>query len=165
MWAIRNIEKVNKIVILDTTLHPDLSLLMKILLFLVKIPGIRNLIVSPSGLVMCMKTGVYNKKVMTEEVLSAYQAPFISLNDRQVLLKTLTSLNIEELNEIVENISKINVPIAIIFGEKDFLLASDMKKVRDMLPNAGYTILPDCGHFLQVDQPEKLSKLIAEFLA
>jgi pimeloyl-ACP methyl ester carboxylesterase len=38
-----------------------------------------------------------------------------------------------------------------------------MARVCADLPHAELTALPDCGHFLQEDAPERVGELLAEF--
>ncbi len=111
-----------------------------------------------------MKWGVENKKKMTREVIAAYQAPFTTPMTRQVLIKTLAAIDVNEMEEIMQKLPGMDVPIRIIFGEKDLLLAEEMRRLAGELPKAQVTSIPDCGHFLQEDIPERLSELISEFL-
>jgi pimeloyl-ACP methyl ester carboxylesterase len=38
-----------------------------------------------------------------------------------------------------------------------------MQRVQRDRPEAELTALPNCGHFLQEDEPERVAQLIAEF--
>jgi len=60
------------------------------------------------------------------------------------------------------------VPVRIIYAENDRILpevAKTMQRVKGDLPNAEVTSLPNCGHFLQEDEPQRVGELISEFLA
>ncbi len=164
LWAVRNPSKVRGLVILNTFVHPGLSFLEKLVFLTVKIPIIRDWIASPAGISITMKWGVENKKKMTREVIAAYQAPFTTPMTRQVLIKTLAAIDVNEMEEIMQKLPGMDVPIRIIFGEKDLLLAEEMRRLAGELPKAQVTSIPDCGHFLQEDIPERLSELISEFL-
>lgn len=39
-----------------------------------------------------------------------------------------------------------------------------MKRIKKDLPQTEVTALSNCGHFLQEDEPEKISELISAFL-
>jgi haloalkane dehalogenase len=43
-------------------------------------------------------------------------------------------------------------------------VAKTMQRVKQDLPGAEVTSLPNCGHFLQEDEPERVGQLMAEFL-
>ena len=62
---------------------------------------------------------------------------------------------------------KFSVPIRIIYGSKDRILpkvARTMARIQEDLPQAQSTALPNCGHFLQEDEPENIAKLLSAFL-
>lgn len=165
LWAVRNTNKIRKFVILDTFLYPEPSFWVKLSLLPAKIPGIRYWLVSPSGIETMMKWGISRKKVITDELISAYQTPFDSVEARQVLLKIFNSFQFDELKEVIQKLPALSVPISIVYGEKDSLLAPEMRRLKKDMPNALCTIIPDSGHFIQEDQPEKLSELLVEFLS
>ena len=59
------------------------------------------------------------------------------------------------------------MPVRIIYGTHDRILpdvAETMAHVARDLPQAQVTALPDCGHFLQEEAPEKIADLLADFL-
>ena len=164
LWAVRNPGRVSHLVIMNTLVHPDISFLMRLLILAARTPFIKDYLASPAGIAMTMKLGVGNKKVMTEEAIAAYQAPFAGKDARLVLLKTLTALRTGDLEELVQKLPSLEVSVYIIYGERDMMLANEMKKLAEELPHARVTPLTDCGHFLQEEKPERLSELIGEFL-
>ena len=81
----------------------------------------RDYLVSPKGLVASMKFGVVHKDRLTREVLTPYTAPFQE------------------------------APARIIYRENDRALpdvAKTMQRVKQDLPGAEVTALPNCGHFI-----------------
>ncbi len=164
-WAIRNREKLERLAILDTFLHPDLPLIMKLLFFMSRIRSVSNWSASPSGIAATMRWGVANKNALSKEDIAAYQAPFASPESRAALLKTFNDIKIDDLGEIVKKIPGLGIPISIIYGEKDIWLASEMRRIGQEIPDSNITSIPNCGHFLQEDQPERLSELLVEFLS
>jgi haloalkane dehalogenase len=60
------------------------------------------------------------------------------------------------------------VPVRVIYGQQDRLLpdvAHTMARVAADIPHAEVTVLPDCGHFVQEDAPERVGSMLASFLA
>lgn len=56
----------------------------------------------------------------------------------------------------------------VVYGSDDGILpdvAHTMARVQRGLPQAELTELPDCGHFLQQDQGERVGELLARFFA
>ena len=60
------------------------------------------------------------------------------------------------------------MPVHVVYGEDDWLIPQrkeEFRRLRQDLPNARLTVVPDRGHYLHKDQPEKVSQLLMEFLA
>jgi len=128
---------------------------------------VRDYLVSPKGLVASMKFGVVHKDRLNREVLTPYTAPFEDRAAQQALIKAGGGLSIKGLAEIAEKLPDLDVPIRLIYAESDRILpdiAKTMKRLQRDHPNAELTALPNCGHFLQEDEPERLAQLMSEFL-
>ena len=87
---------------------------------------------------------------------------------RQALIKAGSGLSIGGLAHIAKKLPTLGKPLRIIYGEKDFILpdvAKTMARLAKDIPGTEVTALPDCGHFLQEDDPKTVAKLIAQFFA
>ena len=70
--------------------------------------------------------------------------------------------------EIAAWLPTISVPVRVIYGQQDRLLpdvAHTMARVAADIPHAEVTGLPDCGHFVQEDAPDRIGSMLASFLA
>ena len=136
-------------------------------LLALRTPGLRDFLVSPKGLVATMKLGVVHKERMNRETLTPYTAPFETKPARKALIKAGSGLGIGGLAEIAKKLPSLGIPLRLIYGEKDRVLpdvAKTMKRIQTLRPDAELSALPNCGHFLQEDAPERVAELIAEFL-
>ena len=166
-WAIQNPGRVPKLIILNTLVYPETSWAVKLFLIAMKTPGLRDFLVSPKGLVGAMQFGVANKARLNREVLTPYTAPFQTLAARKALIKAGSGLGIRGLAKIARELPGYHTSIRLIYGEKDRILpdvAKTMARLKHDHPEAELTALPNCGHFLQEDDPNQVAKLIAEFL-
>ena len=61
---------------------------------------------------------------------------------------------------------KIKSPTLVIWGEKDAALSKELIADTDEFVDAPYSIkyLPNCGHWVQLEEPEVVNKYIIEFL-
>ncbi len=61
---------------------------------------------------------------------------------------------------------KIRSPTLVIWGEKDAALSKDLIADTDEFVEASFSIryLPNCGHWVQLEEPELVNKYICEFL-
>jgi pimeloyl-ACP methyl ester carboxylesterase len=58
---------------------------------------------------------------------------------------------------------KIDVPVLVVYGEADWSRAEERQRTVKAIPNAELETVPDGGHFLSLDQPERLAAAIKRF--
>jgi haloalkane dehalogenase len=166
-WMLRHPHRVPKLVLLNTLVYPQTSWAVKLFLLALKTPGLRDYIASPKGIVGAMKLGVVNKGRLNREVLTPYTAPFEGPAARKALLKAASGLGIGGLAKIARELPSYQGTIRLIYGENDRALpdiAQTMQRLQRAHPEAELTAIPNCGHFLQEDEPEKVAELISDFL-
>ncbi len=113
-----------------------------------------------------MRFGVSDPRRLTEDAVRGVQAPYETRDARRALLKAGYGLHPNGLKEIAERLPSFTIPVRIIYGERDRILpdvAKTMRRVARDLPQAEVTALPDCGHFLQEEQPEEIGTMLADF--
>jgi haloalkane dehalogenase len=60
-------------------------------------------------------------------------------------------------------LSHLQVPVSIIWGEKDKYLSSSLAaEIAALFPNPSVHLLPDAGHWPQHDQPDQVAELLKE---
>ncbi len=87
------------------------------------------------------------------------------MDAQKALLKAFNDSKLDELNEVIQKLPALKVPVLILYGEKDIWLAPEMIRIKNELPHARIRAIPKCSHFLQEDQPEIVSELLADFLS
>ena len=165
-WAVRHPRRVREIVLLNTLVYPETSWAVKLFLLAMRVPGLRDFIVRPGSIAGAIKFGVVHKERLTREVLTPYTAPFEDAAARKALIKAGSGLGTRGLAEIARKLPALEVSLRLIYGENDRPLpdvAKTMQRVQRDHPEAELTALPNCGHFLQEDEPERVGQLIAEF--
>lgn len=168
LWAVRNPERIKRLVLFNTLVYPNVSGMVKLFVASTMIPGVRHWLSSPRGITWALRFGVENKANLTPKVLEPYLAPFKPSDARRALLKTAQRLSSKGFQEITEKLPNLDIPVRLIYGENDRILpkvATTMARVQQDLPQATLTALPNCGHFLQEDVPEQISQLLSEFFA
>jgi haloalkane dehalogenase len=165
-WATHNPQRVKNIVLLNTLVYPETSWAVKLFLLALRTPVLRDYIVSPKGIVAAMKLGVVHKERMTREVLTPYTAPFETEAARKALIQAGSGLGIEGLADIARKLPALAASLRLIYGQNDRILpdiAKTMQRIQRDHPLAELTALPNCGHFLQEDEPTQVATLIADF--
>lgn len=165
-WAVQNQARIRRLALLNTLVYPQMSWAVMLFVAICRLPGARNWITSPTGLRFSMRFGVADRRGLTTETISRYQAPFADASARKALAKTAYGLHPKGFAEIGNKLSQLTCPVRIVYGRDDRILpdvAKTMARVQQDLPQAIATELPGCGHFLQEDRGEEVGRLLADF--
>jgi haloalkane dehalogenase len=167
-WAVHRPQRVAKLALLNTLLYPDFSEAVMAFIRACSEPELRTQLTSPAGLEAAMGLGLADEANLTGEVVAAVCEPFGDDDSRRALAAAGIGLPIEGFAEIERLLPSLQMPVRIIYGERDRILpdvAETMARVKSDLPQAEVTALPDCGHFLQEEAPEHIGDELARFFA
>ena len=98
------------------------------------------------------------------------------LSQENVLSKALAyyrctfqeSLQTERINSLAEElmVQKIQMPSLYLHGENDGCIGANLSDgMENFFEDLQIKILPDCGHFLHLEKPEEVNKIILDFLS
>src|SRR5690606_36891040 len=60
---------------------------------------------------------------------------------------------------------RIKIPTLVVRGHSDRLIAAAVhEKYRNLIPNARLHVVPNTGHFPNIEQPEQFTDLLASFV-
>lgn len=167
-WAVGHRQRVTDLALLDTVVFPELSWAVKAFVLAARLPGVRALLTSRRGLAWALRFGVTDTSRLTPEILAMYRQPFASRDARRALCRAAYGLHPAGFETIAEGIGGFDVPVRLIYGESDRILpdvANTMRRVKEHLPHAELTAIPNCGHFLQEDRPDEVATLLSAFLS
>lgn len=166
-WMIKNMDKVERLILFNTLIYPKFSFMVKLFAFATIAPGIKTALISPWGIKRSMRFGVFNKHKLNQEIIQNYQEPFLGKKERLLLIKTVQRLSMQAYGEIAKFLPQFKGPVLILYGEKDKILpdvARTMTQAKKDLPQATVKSYPNAGHFLQEDVSDELSVEIKAFL-
>lgn len=108
----------------------------------------------------------FDKKKISEELVSIYAMPYESEEEVAVFIKMLQSFDNLQLKKIAKNSLKIHVPTLIIWGKNDPWMPDEYyQRVIANFPNAAKVLIPHCGHVPQEECPEETNRAILDFLS
>ena len=165
-WMIRNPGRVSRLALLNTLLYPDFRPDLIEFVRTLSDPHRRETLTGPDGLADIMRLGLADERRLTDEVLAAVRAPFAEADARLALALAGIGLHPSGFAEIADWLPSVDLPVRIIYGEQDRVLtdvARTVERAAKDIPHAEVTALPNCGHFLQEDDPEQVGELLAEF--
>lgn len=167
-WALHNQERLTDLTLLNTLVYPEMSPMVMAFVASARMPILSRLLTTRFAIGEALRFGMVNKHLMEREDQALYQDPFEDLDAREALRRTAYGLHPEGFQTLGSRIHELDCPVRLIYGEKDRILPRvrrTMERVADELPQAELTSIPDCGHFLQEDQPDEVASLLADFLA
>jgi len=174
-WAIKNLDKIEKIIITNTSgfLLPHtkkfplrLALIKYVAPF--AIPAILGINLFSVGALY-----IAAKKKLTKQIKKGLTAPYNSWKNRIATLKFVQDIPLNEndisyaiVKEVDDNIHKIkSLPILFLWGVQDFVFDINfLNKWKQRIPDAEYHIFKNSGHYIFEDKPLETLRLIKKFL-
>jgi haloalkane dehalogenase len=167
-WALDNPDRVTRVALLNTLVYPEFS--AEVVEFVTSLadPVSRVRVTSPEQLAGLIRLGVSDPAHVSDELLAAMLEPFGSEQSRTALALAGIGLERKGFADLAQRLPQLRVPLRIVYGMRDRLLpdvAETMARVGRDVPQADVTALADCGHFVQLDAPAEVGRLLSEFLA
>jgi 2-hydroxy-6-oxonona-2,4-dienedioate hydrolase len=105
----------------------------------------------------------YDPKVATKELVDEV---FETVNDRRKLVKTLAIAKSAIRHNMSEDLTQMNLPVCIIWGEDDIVTPPDVAdEFHKLLPDSDLFWLKKCGHAAMMEHPEKFNKIVINWLS
>lgn len=121
---------------------------------------------------MVLNSCVYDPKSVPEEWIELSWQRFNLPGYKKALISLLiTNLNFwgvrrKIYSSIVQQLEQIEAPTLIIWGKQDSIITVNHADVAARkIPYSCLHIFEQCGHWAQVEYPEKFNRLVIEFLA
>jgi pimeloyl-ACP methyl ester carboxylesterase len=155
-WACDYPEKVESLIISDTSLIPGYTwhpLAQKW-----RTPGLGESVVEAMANKKAWMENMKQEIPSVEQaILEDFFAIFERAETRNVILELYRSAN-RQLIEPYQKLSEIKKPVSILWGENDPYISTEFAyKTRDFqFPHAQIGIIPDTGHFIHVEAPERV---------
>jgi pimeloyl-ACP methyl ester carboxylesterase len=173
-WALRNPDRIRRIVILNTAgFFPPAAKGLPLRLWLIKhlrffaVPAVLlGNVFARAALFMAPR------KRLSLKVRNAMVAPYNSVKNRLATLKFVQDIpatpadpSYETVKQVDENLHLLKkIPKLICWGRHDFVFDLDYyEEWRRRFPDAQAHLLEDAGHYILEDEPEKVLELVRDF--
>jgi pimeloyl-ACP methyl ester carboxylesterase len=163
-WACERPEQVESFIISDTSLLPGYT--WHPLAVKWRTPGLgEKVLEAMSNKEAWMKKMKLEIPSVEEDILEDFYSIFETSHTRNVILELYRSAN-RELVEPYQQLLKIRKPVTIIWGENDPYISTEFAyKTRDLqFPHAKVHIIPNAGHFIHVEAPNKVIPFVKQHL-
>lgn len=112
-----------------------------------------------------LKDVTYDPKKISDEQIEAYTLPFRTRQGKVAFIKTLQSLDNDEISLLAQGYKNLTMPIFVIWGEKDVYMPSEyQQQAAQLMPQAQTVVIPACGHIPQEESPQEVLKSMLRFL-
>lgn len=68
------------------------------------------------------------------------------------------------LYDLVEQMKTINVPTLILTGDEDWPCLQPALLMKLTIPTSALSVMPNCGHTINIEDPDQFNRLVGEFL-
>ncbi|MBC2866264.1 alpha/beta hydrolase [Streptomyces mexicanus] len=113
-----------------------------------------------------LKMTVTDHTLMDGDVLQAYLAPHQSTLGRVSFFEhQVRHYDSKFTREISDELPRLTMPVRILWGEEDqWQPVRYAKRLSDAIPNARLAVVPEAGHFLMEDAPERVVHEVLDLL-
>jgi proline iminopeptidase len=66
--------------------------------------------------------------------------------------------------DLIPALGQLDIPTLVIHGADDFVPIECIRRIGDAIPGSRLIVLPDCGHFAHLEQPDLACTSITAFL-
>ncbi|NJK93867.1 MAG: alpha/beta hydrolase, partial [Bacteroidales bacterium] len=114
---------------------------------------------------LIVKRGLYHKTHLSDQLMALFWKPMKTSTGRKGFLHFAKCLDNKNLTEIENDLRQLTIPVLIIRGDADVYLSDSIsEKLHSEIPNSELIRIETAGHFMQEDEPEKISASILNFI-
>ncbi len=108
----------------------------------------------------------YDRRKIERAFIENYAAPLRCANGRAALIATARAIIPSDIDELVEQYHKLDVPVLLMAGHQDRIVPLALvRRLAEVLPKASLRVLDRCGHVPQEEAPEQTLSILREYLA
>ena len=107
----------------------------------------------------------YNPERVTPSLTRDAIRPFRPLQRRKDLVRFLTAILPEAMNDIDQKLPTLCHPTHIIWGDEDrWLSRNHLDRLVERIPNCSFTRIREAGHLPHQEKPEEVFRILREFV-
>ena len=69
------------------------------------------------------------------------------------------------LYDLVDQMKTLTVPTLILTGDEDWPCLQPALLMKQNIPSSGLSVMPNCGHTINIEDPDQFNQLVGDFLA
>lgn len=167
LFAERYPERVRALIVMDIGAFPEHWPVPIVKALSLPVLGeIASLAPSAALLKQQFRKGLHHKERLTPEVFGHYYAALDTARKRLDFLKFIRAMDPGAVARAIEAVKGRGIPALILWAEGDrFQPIAEGRRLHETLRGSRFVPIPEAGHFLQEDQPERIVREIEGFVA
>jgi pimeloyl-ACP methyl ester carboxylesterase len=69
------------------------------------------------------------------------------------------------LYDLVDEMKKLTLPTLVLTGDEDWPCLRPSLLLKQNIPTAALSVMPNCGHTINIEDPDQFNRIVGEFLA
>ncbi len=163
LWASENQAKLQRLVLLNTVIYPFSTPLDSISHKMFVVPGLKQLLMSEFGHRTLLRNLSQNRgeglKQRIENVIQAHEDWSINLKVKTIL-QPLKTAKQNEFQRLARLFHTMEIERHLIIAKKDPLCYAHIYKLHQENPMVPAHFVDKCGHFISLDQPDRLNEIL-----
>ena len=99
------------------------------------------------------------------EMLAGWMAPYLTDEGKLSLVRNSWALNTNHTMELLEDLQKLTQPLLLLRTAKEqFHDLSSAERFIDEFPGTQLHVVPDSDHFLLLEKPEEVARILIDLL-
>jgi pimeloyl-ACP methyl ester carboxylesterase len=113
-----------------------------------------------------LEMAVFNKSLMTGELLQHYLAPIVGVVGQPAFYQhQIAHYDGRYTEDFAQRLPELRLPVQILWGENDeWQPVSYAYRLQSDIPGARLQVMPQAGHFLMEDAPETVAQQLVTFI-
>ncbi|MGO3567463.1 MAG: alpha/beta fold hydrolase [Serratia grimesii] len=113
-----------------------------------------------------LEMAVFNKSLMTGELLQHYLAPIVGVVGQPAFYQhQIAHYDARYTEDFAQRLPELRLPVQILWGENDeWQPVSYAYRLQSDVPGARLQVIPQAGHFLMEDAPETVAQQLVTFI-
>ncbi|MBU1340920.1 MAG: alpha/beta hydrolase [Proteobacteria bacterium] len=164
-FAVRHPERLDNFIIMDTSPYPEWPFMLNFSICLLKQNFLTPLFLTPFVFKQVLKTGFYNKNLITPEVMDLFRTPWTRSKQGENAFSNTIKIPAAQMVEPKEALQKIKVPTLILWGKNDFFFPFKIaRQLHGDIKGSTLIGVDKAGHFSPEEQPDFIGQQIISFM-
>ena len=109
--------------------------------------------------------GFHHRDKASQEMLEGWMASYMTDEGKLSLIRNAAALNTNHTMELIDDLKRLTQPLLLLWGAKDqFQPLSSAERFKAEFPAAQLQVVPDSDHFLPLEKPDEVARILIEFL-